>query len=134
MSSLKMLLGDLIFSKSLTDEGSKVYQAFLQMEGAAFSDGALKKKVKELIAQKPKAKIPKIQIHSTHFSWEMEGAVFKFSSGDLLEGKIFVNGKAISLPRTQNLSEFLLKFRQNLENGLNKKTTSSFCRDSTISS
>lgn len=30
--------------------GSKVYDAFLQMEAAAFSDGALSKKVKELIA------------------------------------------------------------------------------------
>jgi AhpD family alkylhydroperoxidase len=29
---------------------SKVYEAFLQMEEAAFSDGALPKKVKELIA------------------------------------------------------------------------------------
>ncbi len=30
--------------------GSKVYQAFLHMEEAAFSDGALPKKTKELIA------------------------------------------------------------------------------------
>ena len=30
--------------------GSKVYDAFLQMEAATFSDGALPKKVKELIA------------------------------------------------------------------------------------
>lgn len=30
--------------------GSKVYDAFLQMESAAFSDGALSRKVKELIA------------------------------------------------------------------------------------
>jgi len=30
--------------------GSKVYEAFLQMEQAAFSDGALPKKTKELIA------------------------------------------------------------------------------------
>lgn len=30
--------------------GSKVYQAFLAMEAAAFSDGALSKKQKELIA------------------------------------------------------------------------------------
>lgn len=29
---------------------SKVYQAFLQMESAAYSDGALPKKIKELIA------------------------------------------------------------------------------------
>jgi len=36
--------------KKLVDKGSKVYQAFAQMESAAFSDGALKKKVKELIA------------------------------------------------------------------------------------
>lgn len=36
--------------QKLIDEGSKVYQAFTQMEGAAFSDGALMKKVKELIA------------------------------------------------------------------------------------
>jgi AhpD family alkylhydroperoxidase len=34
----------------LIDKGSKVYQAFTQMEGAAFSDGVLKKKEKELIA------------------------------------------------------------------------------------
>jgi len=34
----------------LLDEGSKVYQAFIQMEAAAFSDGALEKKHKELIA------------------------------------------------------------------------------------
>ena len=34
----------------MTDEGSGVYQAFIQMERAAFSDGALKKKEKELIA------------------------------------------------------------------------------------
>jgi AhpD family alkylhydroperoxidase len=31
-------------------EGSKVYRAFLEMEQAAFSDGALPKKDKELIA------------------------------------------------------------------------------------
>jgi AhpD family alkylhydroperoxidase len=36
--------------QKLMDKGSKVYQAFTQMEGAAFSDGALKKKEKELIA------------------------------------------------------------------------------------
>ena len=36
--------------QKLIDKGSKVYQAFTQMEGAAFSDGALKKKEKELIA------------------------------------------------------------------------------------
>ena len=36
--------------KKLTDKGSKVYEAFLQMERAAFSDGALGKKEKELIA------------------------------------------------------------------------------------
>ena len=30
--------------------GSKVYDAFLQMEAATFSDGALPKKVKELVA------------------------------------------------------------------------------------
>jgi AhpD family alkylhydroperoxidase len=30
--------------------GSKVYDAFLRMEAAAFSDGALSKRVKELIA------------------------------------------------------------------------------------
>jgi alkylhydroperoxidase/carboxymuconolactone decarboxylase family protein YurZ len=30
--------------------GSKVYDAFLQMEAATFSDGALSTKVKELIA------------------------------------------------------------------------------------
>jgi len=34
----------------LLDEGSKVYRSFIQMEDAAFSDGALKKKYKELIA------------------------------------------------------------------------------------
>lgn len=34
----------------LLDEGSKVYQAFTQMEAAAFADGALEKKHKELIA------------------------------------------------------------------------------------
>ena len=36
--------------QKLIDSGSKVYQAFVQMEKAAFSDGALKKKQKELIA------------------------------------------------------------------------------------
>ncbi|MEZ4526623.1 MAG: carboxymuconolactone decarboxylase family protein [Desulfobacterales bacterium] len=36
--------------QKLTDRKSKVYEAFLQMEKAAFSDGALKKKEKELIA------------------------------------------------------------------------------------
>ena len=36
--------------KKLTDKGSKVYEAFLEMEQAAFSDGALRKKEKELIA------------------------------------------------------------------------------------
>lgn len=36
--------------QKLIDKGSQVYQAFTQMEGAAFSDGALKKKEKELIA------------------------------------------------------------------------------------
>ena len=36
--------------KKMIDRESDVYQAFLQMEGAAFSDGALKKKEKELIA------------------------------------------------------------------------------------
>ena len=36
--------------KRMTDEGSGVYAAFTRMESAAFSDGALKKKDKELIA------------------------------------------------------------------------------------
>ena len=36
--------------KKLLDEGSAVYRAFVQMEGAAFEDGALGKKEKELIA------------------------------------------------------------------------------------
>ena len=36
--------------KKLTDKGSKVYKAFLEMEQAAFSDGALRKKEKEFIA------------------------------------------------------------------------------------
>ncbi|MFO1424055.1 MAG: carboxymuconolactone decarboxylase family protein [Candidatus Competibacteraceae bacterium] len=36
--------------RKLLDQGSKVYQAFLQMEGAAFADGALTRKTKELIA------------------------------------------------------------------------------------
>ena len=36
--------------QKLLDQGSTVYQAFLQMEGAAFADGALPKKTKELIA------------------------------------------------------------------------------------
>jgi AhpD family alkylhydroperoxidase len=36
--------------RKLVDKGSKVYDAFLQMENAAFSDGALPKKTKELIA------------------------------------------------------------------------------------
>ena len=36
--------------KKMTGKGSKVYQAFLQMEQAAFSGGALGKKEKELIA------------------------------------------------------------------------------------
>jgi AhpD family alkylhydroperoxidase len=34
----------------LQSVGSKVYDAFLQMEAAAFADGALSRKVKELIA------------------------------------------------------------------------------------
>jgi len=36
--------------KKLIDNDSVVYKAFLQMEKAAFADGALKKKIKELIA------------------------------------------------------------------------------------
>ena len=36
--------------KKLTDKGSEVYKAFTKMESAAFSDGTLPKKVKELIA------------------------------------------------------------------------------------
>ena len=36
--------------QKLVAKGSKVYDAFLQMENAAFSDGALPKKTKELIA------------------------------------------------------------------------------------
>jgi AhpD family alkylhydroperoxidase len=36
--------------QKLLDQGSQVYQAFLQMERAAFLDGALPKKTKELIA------------------------------------------------------------------------------------
>lgn len=36
--------------QTLLEKGSTVYQAFTQMEGAAFSDGALTKKEKELIA------------------------------------------------------------------------------------
>ncbi len=36
--------------KKLTDKGSRVYKAFTDMESAAFSDGTLPKKVKELIA------------------------------------------------------------------------------------
>lgn len=36
--------------KKLLDEGSEVYRAFLDMERAAFSDGALTRKHKELIA------------------------------------------------------------------------------------
>jgi len=36
--------------KKLLDSKSKVYKAFTQMEEAAFSDGALKKREKELIA------------------------------------------------------------------------------------
>ncbi len=36
--------------RKLMDRGSKVYQAFTRMESAAFVDGALKKKDKELIA------------------------------------------------------------------------------------
>jgi AhpD family alkylhydroperoxidase len=34
----------------LTAQGSKVYEAFLDMESAAYGDGLLPKKVKELIA------------------------------------------------------------------------------------
>ena len=33
--------------KKLTDKGSKVYEAFLQMERAAFSDGTLKKNLSQ---------------------------------------------------------------------------------------
>ncbi len=36
--------------QKLMDKRSSVYQAFTRMEAAAFSDGALKKKEKELIA------------------------------------------------------------------------------------
>jgi AhpD family alkylhydroperoxidase len=36
--------------QKLRSLGSKVYEAFLQMEQAAFADGALPKKTKELIA------------------------------------------------------------------------------------
>ena len=36
--------------KRMIDAGSGVYRAFTEMESAAFSDGALKKKHKELIA------------------------------------------------------------------------------------
>ena len=36
--------------QTLLDQGSRVYQAFLQMERTAFADGALPKKTKELIA------------------------------------------------------------------------------------
>ena len=36
--------------QKLMDKGSKVYQVFTQMEEVAFSDGALKKKEKELTA------------------------------------------------------------------------------------
>ena len=36
--------------KRLLDEGAEVYRAFTRMESAAFSDGALTKKHKELIA------------------------------------------------------------------------------------
>ena len=36
--------------KRLLDEASTVYAAFLEMEHAAFSDGALKRREKELIA------------------------------------------------------------------------------------
>ena len=38
--------------KKLLDKGSKVYEAFTQMEGAAFSDGVLKKKEKETVPPK----------------------------------------------------------------------------------
>lgn len=36
--------------RKLLDSGSKVYRAFIDMEQAAFADGVLKKKEKELIA------------------------------------------------------------------------------------
>jgi AhpD family alkylhydroperoxidase len=36
--------------RKMLDKGSGVYRAFTQMEQAAYSDGALRKKVKELIA------------------------------------------------------------------------------------
>ena len=36
--------------QKLLDTGSRVYRAFIEMEQAAFADGALKKKEKELIA------------------------------------------------------------------------------------
>ncbi len=36
--------------QKLAGKGSRVYEAFLRMEAAAFSDGALSKKTKELIA------------------------------------------------------------------------------------
>jgi len=39
-----------IAQKRFTALGSKVYEGFLQMERATYSDGALSKKVKELIA------------------------------------------------------------------------------------
>ena len=36
--------------QQLMEKGSKVYQAFIKVEGETFSDGALKKKERELIA------------------------------------------------------------------------------------
>jgi AhpD family alkylhydroperoxidase len=39
-----------IAHKKLLDLDSKTYKAFLEMENAAFSDGSLPKKIKELIA------------------------------------------------------------------------------------
>ena len=36
--------------RKMVEKDSRVYKAFTQMEQAAYSDGALKKKVKELIA------------------------------------------------------------------------------------
>lgn len=61
---------------------SKVYKAFLEMEKAAFSDGALTKKTKELIA----TGISLVTACESCMQWHIEQAVAcGASQGELLE-------------------------------------------------
>ena len=58
--------------------GSKVYEAFLQMEHAAFSDGALPGKVKELVA----VGISVVKNCESCMQWHVEQAVAKGATFD----------------------------------------------------